>query len=347
MTQPITSRSSLTFDETTAPPPSPVLPRARDVSELPDATGALPGALTAGPTPSVTANQVVTRAEAVVMAQRLDAFQALANPTFHTAEGDVTVAIPFRMNREYYGHGMVVAGNASALAAAGRRVGLTDEAVALVKAGRATPLQVALLAQGLIDEGRLPVGGQGTPGLAQRVRVMMFDHGVGLDCAGYVQQALLAARGVTRASVGLRPPLMENLGGLAQRGYARVSVEEARSGDLLILQAPAPSANDPHPVGHTAIVRDARPTTGGERDWLTRAGQISGAAAANGRWTTIVVDSSWGSGGSAARGGVDRRTLWHETVSDQWVWTEDRSVVESGPLPYAHALDGIYRAPGR
>ncbi|MGO9838101.1 MAG: hypothetical protein ACLP1X_28290 [Polyangiaceae bacterium] len=349
MTQPITSRHSFTLDGPSAPPSAPIPPRTRDVSELPDAGGALPGRLTARPTPlvGVGATRTVTRSADAVVAQRLDAFRALATPTFHTTEGDVAVRIPFRMNSEYYGHAAVVSGNAAALASAARRVGLTDDVVALAKAGRATPLQVTRLTQGLIGEGRLPAAAQGAPGLDLRVRTMMFDHGVGLDCAGYVQQALLAARGVTRANLGLRPPLMENLSGLAERGYVRVSLQEARAGDLFILKPPAPSTNDPRPVGHTAIVRDSYPTTGGELDRLTGTAHISTEAATSGRWTTIVVDSSWGCGGSPGRGGVDRRIFWHETVSDQWAWTEDAGRIGSGALPYEHAIDGMYRATGR
>jgi hypothetical protein len=347
MTQPVTSRYPFTLDGPSAPPSAPNRPPTRDVSELPDAGGVLPGSLTARPTPLAGAAPTATRSADAVVAQRLDAFQALATPTFHTTEGDVAVAIPFRMNSEYYGHAAVVAGNAAALASAGRRVGLTDDVVALVKAGRATPFQVTRLTQELIDEGRLPAAAEGAPGLQQRVRMMMFDHGVGLDCAGYAQQALLAARGVTRANIGLRPPLMENLTGLTERGYARVSIREVRAGDLFILKAPAPSTNDPRPVGHTAIVRDSHPTTGRELELLTGAAHISTEAATNGRWTTIVVDSSWGCGGSPARGGVDRRIFWHETVSDQWAWTEDARGISSGALPYGHALDGMYRATGR
>src|SRR5208282_4927677 len=100
MTQPITSRDPWTFHgpaplrspASPAPPPPP--PR-HDVSDLPDAGGAWLGRLTASPAPPIDPHRDATRALAV--AQRLDAFRALATPTFHTREGDVAVPIPFHM----------------------------------------------------------------------------------------------------------------------------------------------------------------------------------------------------------------------------------------------------------
>jgi len=315
------------------------------VSALPDAGGAFPGRLTASPAPPIDPHRDAARALAV--AQRLDAFRALATPTFHTREGDVAVPIPFHMAWDYRGHGAVVTDHAGALAGAGRRAGMPDGVVALVTAGRGTPLQVARLTQQLIDEGHLPPDKGEAPGLPQRVRKMMFDHGIGLDCAGYVQQALLASRAVTRASAGLRPPVLENLAGLAGRGYARVPLDEIRAGDLVILQPPPPSTYNPAPVGHTAIVREAHATTAPELAFLTEKVGVSTEAAAGGRWTTIVLDSSWGSGGDSSKGGVDRRTWWHDGAGGGWAWTGDDGAVSSGATPCNHTVEGIYRIQGR
>ena len=93
-----------------------------------------------------------------------------------------------------------------------------------------------------------------------RVRQMMADHGVGLDCAGYVQQAFLATHQMTRAQAGLRPRLEdEDLSGLSWRGMRSVPIDRVRPGDLVIFRPP--SARD---FGHTAIVYEREQATDGE-----------------------------------------------------------------------------------
>src|SRR5580700_4978217 len=228
MTQPITSRDPWTFDDVAAPPwlPLPGSLPTRDVSELPDAGSGLPSGLAPRPSAVVAAPKQPAPTGPTVLAQRLDAFLKLATPTFHTSEGDVSVPIPFRMNSARSAELAQVDGRAATLAHAGHNAGLADDEISLVAAGRGTPAQVARVTQELLDEGLLPGGPKAT--LAQRVREMMFDYRAGLDCAGYAQQAFLAAHGLTRAAAGLRSPLLENLSGLAQRGYARVSLEDVR-----------------------------------------------------------------------------------------------------------------------
>jgi hypothetical protein len=288
--------------------------------------------------PSVVTAPQVTRAAGNAFTARLDAFLALATPTFHTNEGDVAVSIAFRMTGADSWNTGEVSHNSGALVNAGRRAGLTEGTVSLVTSGRASVAQATVLAQALIDEGHLLPGGPGTSKLEVRVRQMMFSFGVGVDCAGYVQQAFLAAHAVTRSAVGLRPPLLENLSGLDQRGYVRVALSDVRTGDLFILRPPSPTS-----VGHTAIVRDAYPTTGAEFDKLQRTVGLSSAQAASGRWTTFVVDSSWGSGGIAQYGGVARRQWWHDTVSDKWLSSGDRGSITVSTKPYGHTIEGIFR----
>jgi hypothetical protein len=339
MTNPITSaRDPWALEDPPPPPWEPSATPQRDVSELPDG-GALPGGLPLpSQSPSVVTAPRVTRAAGTAVTARLDAFLALATPTFHTKEGDVAVSMAFRMNSAFSWNAGEVGGNSGALVTAGRRAGLTEATVSLVTSGRASVAQAAVLAQALIDEGHLPPGGPGTANLAVRVRQMMFSFGVGVDCAGYVQQAFLAAHNVTRSAAGLRPPLLENLSGLDQRGYVRVSLADARTGDLFILQPQSSTS-----VGHTAIVRDAHPTTGAEFDRLKKTIGLSNEEAANGHWTTFVVDSSWGSGGVAQDGGVARRTWWHDTTSDKWISSGDGGSITFTPGPYHHSIDGIFR----
>jgi hypothetical protein len=346
MTQPITSRDPWTFDDVEAPPwlPLPGSPPTRDVSELPDAGTGLPSGLAPGPSAVVAAPKLPAPAGATVLAQRLDAFLRLATPLFHTSEGDVSVPIPFRMNSARSAERARIEGHAPALEKAARRAGMTNDALGILVSARGTPAQIARVTQELLDEGILPAG----PGeLAGRVRTMMFTYGLGIDCAGYVQQAFLAAHAVTRAAAGLRAPLLEDLTGLAQRGYERVPIEEIRVGDLFIFRPPAPEPSYPHPVGHTAVVSDSHATTASEFENLTATIGISSETAKSGRWTTVLLDSSWGNRGLALSGGVARRTFWHDAVSGKWIWTEDAGGIRSNRLPYHHEIDGIYRAKGR
>jgi hypothetical protein len=288
------------------------------------------GPSAAGPSPVATG----------AIQHRLDAFLARATPVYHTREGDVPVAIPFRMSPGYAGHEGTVRNNTPALRAVARSIGVSDGEVSFVQQGRATPAQVRRLAQGLIDAGRLPKGG-GT--LADRVRQMMFDHGLGLDCAGYARQAFAAAH--PGASVAWRAPVNENLSGLAGRGFARLPLSDARAGDLIVLRPPSPSE-----PGHTLIVYATREATEDDRKLLGEPGakdvQVQ-AVARSSSLHVLVVDSSWGCNGDATRGGVRRVTLFEDRVSQQWVSVtkEDRTYTIAD-TPYAHPVDGAYRLQG-
>ena len=61
--------------------------------------------------------------------------------------------------------------------------------------GHGTPKQLVKITQALIDAGRLPPG----PGdVATRIRLMQWDHGIGIDCGGYAMTPpsfVVSARG--------------------------------------------------------------------------------------------------------------------------------------------------------
>jgi hypothetical protein len=223
---------------------------------------------------------------------------------------------------------------------------MSVDVVRSVRMGRATPEQIARITQRLIDEGRLPpVTRDGISTFAPRVREMMFDHGVGLDCAGYVQQAFLFARGVDRPSAGFRPAAGENLSGLAARGFTRLAFDEVRPGDLFILGA-QPSFDRAHPnFGHTAIVRDVRDATDAELTRLAQAGGKAGELVASGSLRAFVLDSSWGCGGDPQVGGVQQHVWFQEKTSGRWLWNGEHGRVFTAPAnrPYDHPLDGVYR----
>jgi hypothetical protein len=266
-------------------------------------------------------------------------------PTFHTADGKAAeaVPIPFWIRGGYRDSGDVVAKNRSAVVQAGSHARVP---VDNVFDARATPEQIAKITQALIDAGRLPpVTRSGDAALGARIRQMMFDHGIGIDCAGYVQQAFLFARGIGRSAAGFHPAVHEDLSGLAGRGFARVSFEDVRPGDLFILK-PQPSL-DPHThyFGHTAIVRDVHDATDGEVALLLGTGGKTATLGASGSLRAIVVDSSWGCGGDPQRGGVQQHVWFQDKTSGQWLWKDEdgRTLTAPANRPYAHPLDGIYR----
>jgi len=352
MPDPITPSGARAFSETSAPGAPPEWtgpPPQRDVSELPDG-GSLPrglpiAALRVVATPVQPAAATTAGANGIdAVARRLDEFMRLATPTFHTSEGSVSVPIPFHMNAGNAGGSPpgAAASRSTVVASAGRRAGLAAEAVGLVVAGRGDPQQVARLAQGLIDGGYLPApDASGALPMSARVRAMMFSYGVGLDCAGYVQQAFLYAHGLSRGQAGFKRSALENLAGLSGRGFARVQLHDMRPGDLVIFR-PVQGGT----IGHTAIVRDVHPATAIEIVRLTQSCAVSAATVAAGSWTTFQLDSSWGASNDYSRGGVQRGTLWHDAVTGTWAWQVGPDTGKDA-LPYGHAIEGIYRRKGK
>jgi hypothetical protein len=178
---------------------------------------------------------------------------------------------------------------------------------------------------------------------------MMYDHGIGLDCAGFVQQDFLASRGVARQATGLDRAIgNENLADLRHKGFAKVSPSDARPGDLFILNPPKPGE-----VGHTMIVYDHRDATPEE------AAELRAKGFAPGRIQTFVLDSSYGSNAQFDMGGVMRQ-IWFRDHDGQWARKTETTErgdqrIDHGfdvwPLhpttnkenPYGHPIDGMYR----
>lgn len=339
-------------------PPSRRSPAARvsprSLPELPDTDHALVARAVKAATPGgprlLLAMHVAAPAELIQtpLVNRLDAFYESANPTFHTHEGDVRVALPFRMATDprvassrdplaepYARIERRVQGNWKELVAVAARAGIGPEETARLPMGRVAPGTIERVTQGLIDTGKLPPGA--TVDLGARIRTMMAHYGVGIDCAGYVQQAFLASRGISRAQAGFRPMMFENLSGLSGRGYRRVAPADIAAGDLFIFCAP-----DRHQVGHTAIVHAARGATAEEARKLATYAHTFGLVDPT-RLERIEVDTSWGSGADPLNGGVRRTVFWHDETSDRWMsqatgaWS-----VDTTPYP-RHAIDGVYR----
>jgi hypothetical protein len=332
------------LDPTPSSPPTPrPQPAIRDASQIPDVSH-LTGPSSSLRSPVAGAAPTgLSPAAALAIQSRLDAFRATATPIYHTPEGDAKVATPFRLQGGYPAHeAAVVQSTQATLRAVAKSIGMSDGDVTMIKAGRATPAQVQRLTQGLLDAGRLPPPAANLT-LEARVRQMMFDHGIGLDCAGYARQAFIAAH-PGASGVHWRAPANEDLSGLGARGLVHLSMSDAQPGDLVVLNRP--TAKD---YGHTLIVYDARPATPADHEVVRSMKSINpviGQIAESPLLRVLVVDASWGCNGDAAQGGVQQRTWFEDPVSGQWLSIESDRHYSIDSSPYAHPVDGVYRAPG-
>ena len=173
----------------------------------------------------------------------------------------------------------------------------------------------------------------------------MCEWGIGLDCAGYTQQAFLAAHGVSREQAGFNPDLRnEGLFNLAENGgFSQVKPEKARAGDILAL-GPPPTEN----AGHRVIVYERHDITQAEVNVL-RGTSADLARLRSGRVSVFEVDSSWGSGGDPQSGGVLRQKWIYDAASRRWGQIAGSQVAFTiTGLPYdgLHPLLGVYHFRG-
>jgi hypothetical protein len=271
----------------------------------------------------------------------LDAFREAATPTYHVpGEGDFQVATAFRMPG-CTGNEKSLEANVKERNAIAARYGIDTTGATF---GRLHPEGVRRLTQALIDSGKLPPGSAATA--PRRIRQMMFDYGVGLDCAAYAQQAFLAASGVTRAQAGFAPQLQQE--SLSHLGppFSRVAPEGVRPGDIVVLEPPPDSrAAGPggQPVGHRAVVYDSRGLS--PKDVEAVASRVRGVDPTAARLSVVMLDSSWGASQDASRGGVSRRTFLYDASSGKWA-QDHGGALFFGVSPYAgDRLQGIYRFP--
>lgn len=251
----------------------------------------------------------------------------------YTVMGEAVTARPmFRMNYERPKE------MTAAVEKAARRVGVNPNPIIW---GQGTPAQLVKVTQALIDMGRLPEG----PGdLGARIRKMQWDHGIGVDCAGYCKEALLAT---SPKVLPLERPGMESfrdLDGKRAHAFVKVSVEDARPGDLVTLD-PLP----PEKYGHNVMVYSRAVADDARRSALATAHGPSMAAflASPGPHHVIEVDSSWGAGGVGADHGGYRRDTWiYDASSKTWGWfepAEPRAFVTAKAGPSNDKHHGVYR----
>jgi hypothetical protein len=336
--------------------PKPTVPR--DTSSLPDLPDVHAGLLARATQSASTPHPLLATglkaadleptldSETRTVMARLDAFMQAAKPTYHIpGEGDVAVAVPFRLWSNPPGYPQqekVVQSHAHEREVIARASGIPAAQIAAIPFGRGTPESIHKLTQALIDAGKLPPPSLGeTP--TSRVRHMMCDWRIGLDCAGYTQQAFLAAHALTRAKAGFDADVtQEGLFNLPTNSrFSRVAPSDASSGDIIALDHPPQER-----FGHRVMVFEHHPMSQQEISQL-RGSEDDRALLRSGRVSVFLVDSSWGAGGDPDQGGAYRAQWVHDAASDRWgrivnnvVWFNKE---KSSPYDGHHPLIGIYR----
>jgi len=291
--------------------------------------GAVAGNASTAPSRSVSgvAPAVVAR----VVQARLDAVRVAASGPYRVpgAAGPVFAPAHFRMNGGFNQRAAEERAIDLAVACRGK---VPAYEVQFARWGRASPSALARITQALIDAGKLPGPEAGPPG--ERVRAMQWAYGIGFDCAGYVQQALLAVHGLSgsvrdRTSIGLAPAVGNegfiDMNAPAKREkFRRVAIADATPGSIVKLDAPPADAARGEP-GHVVIVYSNRTDAEGARNALAHfyaKGRAEGDAAARfmgrGSVRAVEVDSSWGAEDGRPFGGV-RRDVWlHDDTTGDW-----------------------------
>ena len=283
------------------------------------------------------------------IATKLDQAKAAASGPYTVNGATVYSGAQFRMVGGC-NQGNVAASNAT-LTRVAASVGLAG-AVYSLQTGRGDPQALVKLTQALIDDGQLPKGT--TLPLADQIHDLQWRFGIGMDCAGYVYRALVAAHG-DPSKLGLKASAYENFTGLPSNPhFTRLGPSDARAGDVIVLKG----SGRPDDPGHNLIVRSH--SIAGEsvedaiKRWpaaatFARAGGAAGGALKPGLHV-YEVDSSFGAGESGDRhGGVRRDVLLCDTsvTPPQWCTCRDTqpTVTTEGLVPYGEqALTGFFRA---
>lgn len=218
--------------------------------------------------------------------------------------------------------------------------------------GRATPEQLKLVTQALIDAGKMPPASGDHTSDADRVRKLQWDFGLGSDCAGYVAQATTKAAGRDLGLGGVNrngDALQESL---SPDQFKRVPQEagkpiRARAGDVIRLTDPSPGE-----AGHWVSVYD-HTTMNADKVAKLRAagGDFWQGSDNNAEVHVYTLDSSWGAGGNWNSkgdqnevGGVDRRKWVYNAANDRWGTYDNRTIAYTETGPYDHLPEvKVYR----
>ena len=301
----------------------------------------------------------------------VDAFFRSAAATYTTpadiptgaAAGTVIAAPTFMMNPGYPDQQTFKAGEkkTQTLHKLGAGAGLSSQQLDGLLVGRAPPSDVQAITQALINAQPASMTLLNTQAKVWQpldVRRIMFDHAIGFDCAGYVQQAYLRATGRSRGQLGWDSLGNEGLLNLAGNGFRRFDkMADLRPGDIIAFNPKVKASGEP---GHRTIVFDQRQATDDDKSAVASA---SGGAdyAAAGAFRVLEMDSSYGAWGFYYRGGVQRQTWlfngkqWANLIlqprdDPDFVPTDARQlppsralVLPGGLYGFSDVMEGFYR----
>jgi hypothetical protein len=212
-------------------------------------------------------------------------------------------------------------------------------------AGRVTPDEIHRLMQAFIDaKFPRPADFTSIASVIDTIRMMAWEFELGIDCAGYVQQAFLASRGAKRADFKLKAFNDENLDALSARApFRKVDHRRARTGDLFVLDPPDPQ----HPPGHTTIVYShvvAPDDVTLAQTYGDDAIQLMANGGSGGPTHLYYVDASWGAGPSGnPEGGVQRRPWYFNEATNEWAHLSGGFRMSTPGRPFGHPLQAVYR----
>jgi len=257
--------------------------------------------------------------------KRLDSFLSAANAPYRVDGHEVRVTPAFRMQGGY--------GPRPERATAALKKALPPELVRelgrrldVIAGGKGTPEEIQRVTQSLIDRGHLAAASGGSP--RDRVRQLMFDFGIGLDCSGFAYQAHAAARGTPR-KLGLQE-------GIPAPNKSK-DLRAAGPGDLIVLGGK---------VGHKVAVysRHSLPAGSPPPSFPGRP-PVPAAFMQGGPVHVFEVDSSWGAEGKAPLGGVKREIWLFNESTKTWGYFDglrSGAFKESRKGAYDHTIVGLF-----
>ena len=298
------------------------------LAQLPAASAA-PGASAATRAPAqleasrtALVSPTLRNARDAAVQQRLDAFRDRFSGPYSVAGAKVTAQPMFRMNTPGAHNAKSMEAHAAELTRICQRAGIA-EAAAPARFGRCTPEQLVKVTQALIDAGKLPAADAAHPTLTDRIRGMQWEWGIGVDCAGYTQQAAAEAHGPSGA-VFRATSLMGDMfsGMMTDKRFTSVQIASIRPGDVIHLDSPNVGGVGHNVIcsGHTMLDDQARKQllTQDSKHPLPLDEKAKAFLNGAGPFHAIDVDSSWGAGDGHMFGGFRRDTWIYSESSLTW-----------------------------
>jgi hypothetical protein len=282
------------------------------------------------------------------MQQRLEAFRARFSGPYQVDGAPVKAQPMFRMNTADSMNAKKMEAHASELTQICAKAGIAS-ASGPARFGRCTPEQLVRVTQALIDAGKLPPADAKHVSVTDRIRGMQWEWGIGVDCAGYTQQAAAEAHGA--AGAVFKANLMGDVfsGMMQDKRFATVDIAHIRPGDVIHLESTKPGD-----VGHNVICYSH-----GRLDDATRAKLLASPATDEGKaflrgpgpFHAFEVDSSWGAGDGQMVGGFRRDTWLFDEGSFSWAFypSGQRNLpLDADPLtgPQRELFTGAFRPKG-